>query len=87
MNRSKRRGFVLPLVIITTLLVAVLAAGLQTVVWNAMRQARLGFAGERALHTADAAIAGAGTVNVSVGQAAAVRFALIRFADSIDSMT
>ena len=58
MSQSKQRGFVLPLVLLTTLLVAVLAASLQTVVWNATRQARLGFAGERALHAADAAIAG-----------------------------
>ena len=56
MNQSHRRGFVLPLVIIATLLVAVLAASLQGVVWRATRQARLGFAGERALHAADAAI-------------------------------
>ena len=51
-----RFGFVLPLVLITTLLVAVLGASLQSAVWRATRQARLGFAGERALHASDAAI-------------------------------
>jgi len=56
MNQTERRGFVLPLVIIAMLLVAGLAASLQGVVWRATRQARLGFAGERALHAADAAI-------------------------------
>lgn len=55
-NSSGRAGFVLPVVMITTILVAVLAAGLQSAVWRATRNARLGFAGERALHAGDAAI-------------------------------
>lgn len=53
---TSRAGFVLPVVLITTLLVAVLAASLQAAVWRATRHARLGFAGERALHASDAAI-------------------------------
>lgn len=57
MNRCRRAGFILPVVLITTLLVAILAASLQGAVWRATRHARLGFAGERALHAADAAIA------------------------------
>ena len=56
-RNNPRRGFILPLVLFATLLVAVLAAGLQSAVWRATRNARLGFAGERALHAADAAIA------------------------------
>lgn len=52
-----RAGFILPVVLIATLLVALMAASLQGAVWRATRQARLGFAGERALHAADAAIA------------------------------
>ncbi|MEP6835342.1 MAG: hypothetical protein ABJB74_18300, partial [Gemmatimonas sp.] len=55
-SQHTRSGFVLPLVLITTLLMAVLAASLQAAVWRATRHARLGFAGERALHAADAAI-------------------------------
>ncbi|MEO7997958.1 MAG: hypothetical protein ABI852_10965 [Gemmatimonadaceae bacterium] len=51
-----RKAFVLPVVLITTILVAVLAASLQAAVWRATRHARLGFAGERALHAGDAAI-------------------------------
>ena len=53
----KRRGFILPTVLIAMLLVAILAANLQSAVWRASRGSRLGFAGERALHGADAAIA------------------------------
>lgn len=55
-NRHHRRGFVLPLVLVCILLIATLAATLQTATWQATRQSRLGFAGERALHAADAAI-------------------------------
>lgn len=51
-----RRGFVLPSVLMCILLIATLAATLQTATWQATRQSRLGFAGERALHAADAAI-------------------------------
>ncbi|MGV3708814.1 MAG: hypothetical protein ACO1Q7_08230 [Gemmatimonas sp.] len=55
-NRQNRAGFILPVVILTTLVVAILAASLQTVVWRATRDARTGLAGERTLHAADAAI-------------------------------
>lgn len=55
-GQRERRGFVLPLVLLTTLLVAVLAANVQAAVWRSVRQARLGLAGERALHVSDAAI-------------------------------
>jgi hypothetical protein len=50
------RGFILPAALFTMLIVALLAASLQAAVWQASRHARLGFAGERALHAADAAI-------------------------------
>lgn len=53
---STRAGFVLPVVMVTTILIAILAAGLQSAVWRATRNARVGFAGERALHAGDAAI-------------------------------
>ena len=55
-RRRTRRGFILPLVMVCILVVATLAATLQTATWHATRQSRLGFAGERALHAADAAI-------------------------------
>ena len=54
---SPRRGFVLPIVIIATILIAILAATTQGAVWRAARNSRMGIAGERALHGADAAIA------------------------------
>lgn len=53
----RHRGFILPTVLIATLLVAVIAATLQSAVWRAGRNAHLGFAGERALFGADNAIA------------------------------
>lgn len=57
MRSVLRKGYVLPLVLLTMLIVALLASGLQAAVWRATRHARLGFAGERALHGADAAVA------------------------------
>lgn len=51
-----RSGFVLPTVLVATLLIATLAATVQAAVWRAARNARIGFAGERALLGADAAI-------------------------------
>lgn len=56
-SHSHPRGFVLPIVIIATILIAALAATTQAAVWRAARNARMGIAGERALHGADAAIA------------------------------
>lgn len=53
----QRHGFVLPTVLLATLLIATLAATVQAAVWRASRNARIGFAGERALLGADAAIA------------------------------
>ncbi|MEP6765592.1 MAG: hypothetical protein ABJB66_14855 [Gemmatimonadaceae bacterium] len=50
-------GFILPTVLIAMLLIAVIAATLQSAVWRAGRNAHLGFAGERALFGADNAIA------------------------------
>lgn len=52
----RRSGFVLPTVLLAMLLIATLAATLQAAVWRATRNARIGFAGERALLGADAAI-------------------------------
>jgi hypothetical protein len=52
-----RQGFILPTVLITMLLVALLATSLEAVAWHATQHARLGLAGERALLGADAAIA------------------------------
>lgn len=52
-----RQGFVLPLVIIATLLVAILAGAAQFAAWRATRAARQAFNGERALLGADESIA------------------------------
>jgi hypothetical protein len=49
-------GFILPAVLFTMLVIALIASALQAAVWQSTRHARLGFAGERALHAADAAI-------------------------------
>ncbi len=47
------RGFVLPFVLVTLLLVATLAGATSFASWRAVRSARLGFNGERALQGAD----------------------------------
>lgn len=56
-SQAHPRGFVLPIVILTTILIAALTATTQAAVWRAARNSRVGIAGERALHGADAAIA------------------------------
>ena len=53
----RRRGFVLPLVIVSMLLVAILSAATQTQAWRADRSARGAFNGTRALLAADEALA------------------------------
>ncbi len=53
----RRQGFVLPLVIVATLLVAALAGAAQFAAWRATRAARQAFNGERALLGADESIA------------------------------
>ncbi len=52
-----RNGFVLPLVIVATILVALLAASAQFAAWRASRAARQAWNGERALLATDEAIA------------------------------
>ncbi len=52
-----RSGFVLPFVLVATLLVAMLAAAAQFAAWRATRSARQAFNGERALLGADESIA------------------------------
>ncbi len=54
---ARRRGFVLPLVVVVTLLVAMLAAGAQSAAWRATRAARQAWNGQRALLAADEGIA------------------------------
>ena len=56
-TRRQRKGFVLPLVIVATLLVAALAGAAQFAAWRATRAARQAFNGERALLGADESIA------------------------------
>lgn len=56
-HARKREGFVLPLVLIATLLVATLAGAAQFAAWRATRAARQAFNGERALLGADESIA------------------------------
>jgi len=56
-SRRQRKGFVLPLVIVATLLVAALASAAQFAAWRATRAARQAFNGERALLGADESIA------------------------------
>ena len=56
-NRRQRKAFVLPLVIVATLLVAALAGAAQFAAWRATRAARQAFNGERALLGADESIA------------------------------
>ena len=53
----RRRGFVLPLVIVSMLLVAILSAATQTQAWRADRSARGAFNGTRALLAADESLA------------------------------
>lgn len=55
-HRPPRTGFVLPFVLVTLLLVAALAGATSFASWRAVRSARLGFNGERALQGADEAL-------------------------------
>ncbi len=52
----RRHGFMLPLVVVVTLLVALLTAGAQSAAWRATRAARQAWNGERALLAADEGI-------------------------------
>lgn len=52
-----RRGFVLPPVIIITVLIALLAGAMEFAAWRSTRAARLAWNGERALHATDEVLA------------------------------
>ncbi|HYW33180.1 MAG TPA: hypothetical protein VE869_16885 [Gemmatimonas sp.] len=54
--RRPRRGFLLPMVLLSLLLVASLSAATQFGAWRATRAARLAWNGERATHAADEAL-------------------------------
>ncbi len=56
-RRHTREGFVLPPVIIITVLVALLAGAMEFAAWRGTRAARLAWNGERALHAADEVLA------------------------------
>jgi hypothetical protein len=55
--RARRHGFVLPYVVVVTLLVSILSLGAVTVAWRGHRAARLGAGGVRAQLAADEGIA------------------------------
>ncbi len=52
-----RRGSVLPLVLATTVVIALLVGGMQFAAWRAAQVGRLAWNGQRALHAADEALA------------------------------
>ena len=56
-RRRLRSGFVLPPVIIITVLIALLAGAMKFAAWRSTRAARLAWNGERALHAADEVLA------------------------------